>query len=104
MSDAFWNNLPMLMTAMFSGVGAIVAAVAAFWARQSREATKVGNTQAATTAIAAAVDRKSIEKKVDESNSLATQGIAATQATHASTQIVVEYVKGNSNIAPLAHS
>ena len=98
MTDAFWNNLPMLVTALVSGVGAVMAAI---WARQSREATKVGNTQSVETAKVAAIDRKNIEQKVDLNNHLATQGIKVTQD---STQIVVEHVKGNSNIVPLAPS
>ena len=88
----------MLITAIFSGGVAVMAAI---WARQAREVTKVGNTQAAETATVAAIDRKNIEVKVDLSNDLATQGIKMTQD---STQIVVDKVLGNSNIAPLEKS
>ena len=98
MSDSFWANLPMLITAVVSGIGAILAAI---WARQAREVTKVGNTQAAETAATAAVARKSIEQKIDQNNHLATQGIKVTQD---SAQIVVDKVAGNSNLAPLTKS
>ena len=95
MSDAFWTNLPMLITAIFAGAGAVMAAI---WARQAREVTKVGNTQAAETATVAAVDRKNIEAKVDQNNHLTTQAISVTQD---SVQIVVDKVLGNSGVAPL---
>ena len=85
----------MLITAVVSGVGAVMAAI---WARQSREVTKAGNEQAAETSKIAAADRKAIQAQVEQNNHLTTQSIAVARE---STRLVTE-VLGNSGPAPLS--